>query len=149
MHMMDMNIMQIFGKAVEAAQRGDKLMAMELSDKYAQESFISLFSADPNGVALIVAPLGNLYAKLEEWELVVLKSKDVCALAEKYLPNTNETAGDYALLSQAYEKLNDFKNAYEATLCGVRHTKGAGTWDSYSGYYEKKLNFLKNKIDTP
>jgi tetratricopeptide (TPR) repeat protein len=143
MHMMNLKTMQIYRNAIEAARRGDKRQALELADRYAVESATMFITADPEGLAMIVAPLVNFYESLGEWELCALKSKDVCALAEKLCPDTTETAGDYTYLATALEQLKDFTAAIAALENAVRHLKGAGAWDSYASGYEKRIARLR------
>ena len=143
MHMMELKTMQIYGAALESAKKGDREEALRLADQYAVESAISFETADPEGLAMIVAPLVNFYESMGEWELCALKSRDVCALAEKLCADTTETAGDYAHLSTALEQLEDYAGAIEALENSVRHLKGAGAWSTYAAHYEARLERLR------
>ena len=143
MHIMDLKTMQILGDAIEAARRGNKRQALELADRYGVESAACFITADPEGLAMIVAPLVKVYESLGEWELCALKSRDVCALAEKLCPDTTETAGDYTYLATALEQLKDYAAALSALESAVRHLKGAGAWESYAAGYKKRIARLR------
>ena len=137
MNIMDLATMQILADAMQAAQKGDKRQALILADRYGVESAACFITADPKGLATIVAPLVDFYESLKEWELATLKSRDVCALVEKLCPDTTETAGDYTYLATALERLGDYAGAITALESAIVHLKGAGVWNDYEDGYKK------------
>lgn len=135
--------MKIFAEAMELAKKGDRRQAIVLADRFAAESAESFVTADADGLAMIIAPLVNFYQAVEEWELAALKSKDVCALAEKLCPDTSETAGDYTHLATALEHLGSHADAISALENAERHLRGAGVWESYADGYKQRLAHLR------
>lgn len=141
-------IMKIYADAMEAARLGDKIQALTLADRFAAKSLISFSTASPTELLMIIAVVGLLYKSLEEWELVVLKMQDVCALAERFRPNSSETAGDYTHLATALENLGHYNKAISALEAAVRHLRGAGTLEEYAAYYNNKLSQLRTLAGT-
>lgn len=139
MRVMETGLMQLIGNAMDAAKNGDRDRALALAEVYSSETATRFPFSEPEHIATLTGPLVQLYMALQDWELACLKSKDLCALAEKHCPNTSETAGDYTNLATALEHIGDLSGAMNAIENAVRHIKGANEWPKYSDYYQQRI----------
>lgn len=124
---MPIEILTKLGKATEAAQRGDKEIALRLVREV--EDSLTYTSSATN--LDVLGMISNVYQALGEWWLAASKLEELCEYASKIHPNTTQTAGDYFKLVEVREKIRDYQGALDALNECKKHLKGAKAWRKY------------------
>lgn len=140
--MLSLELVGELGKAQTLAIEGKKNEALKLAKKVEKLFEDEKHIASHYEIIQTLAGLAKVYYYLKSWPETVDFYEEVCELNEKYEPGTTATAGDYWILSIAYENLGDIDGALRTMKKSYEHCKHTTQFERYRRSYESRLGEL-------
>lgn len=138
-------LIELIQAAYVACQAGDRKAALARLDEFSM--LLSLQDAATHlEFVEMLAGIGKIYELLKESGMVALNLADVCAFAERHLPKTSDTSGDYFNLSRALDQTGDVPGALQALERAKYHLCDDPSWAQYEKVYMARKKALEAKL---